>query len=70
MPESRGAGRPGMFQVRRGHGTARETEQDAVRAGGAQPDRCVSGVSALDLACRRTLSRRMACLITSEAAFQ
>lgn len=31
MPESRGAGRPGMFQVRRGHGTARETEQDAVR---------------------------------------
>lgn len=70
MPASRSTGRPGMFQVRRGHGTARETEQDAVRAGGAQPDRCVSGVGALDLACRRTLSRRMACLITSEAAFQ
>lgn len=69
MPESRGTGRPGMFQVRRGHGKARETEQDAVRAGGAQPDRCVSGVGALDLACK-TFGRRMACLITSEAAFQ
>lgn len=53
-------------------GTAREMEQDAVR-GWAGPSQ-TECVSALDLSCRgslwRTLSRRMACLITSEAAFQ